>query len=235
MAKDPAFLFYSSDFLTGTMFFTNEQVGIYIRLLCAQHSKGHLTPAEMNYFSKGDKMIEEKFLIDSDGNFYNERLEDEFLKRKKHSEHQRENINKRWNKKTDTKQIPKQYDGITNVIPLENENENVIINKDIIKDKGGMGEKENHPTLEEFLEYCSTLPQINFLALKFSIEAKYDTWVENEWKDGYGKKIKNWKTKIKNTIPHLKPIFNTGKEERIGRNTKEEVVQFFENINKIPQ
>ena len=42
MAKDPAFLFYPSDFLTGTMFMTDEQVGKYIRLLCAQHQKGHL-------------------------------------------------------------------------------------------------------------------------------------------------------------------------------------------------
>ena len=40
MAKDPAFLFYTSDFLTGTMFMTNEQVGIYIRLLCSQHQHG---------------------------------------------------------------------------------------------------------------------------------------------------------------------------------------------------
>jgi uncharacterized protein YdaU (DUF1376 family) len=40
MAKDPAFLFYPSDFLTGTMFMNNEQIGIYIRLLCSQHQHG---------------------------------------------------------------------------------------------------------------------------------------------------------------------------------------------------
>ena len=45
--KDPAFLFYSSDFLTGTMFFTDEQVGKYIRLLCAQHQKGQIGRAHV--------------------------------------------------------------------------------------------------------------------------------------------------------------------------------------------
>ena len=42
MAKDPAFLFYSNDFLTGTYTMTDEQVGKYIRLLCLQHQKGEL-------------------------------------------------------------------------------------------------------------------------------------------------------------------------------------------------
>ena len=37
--KDPAFLFYSSDFLSGTFTMTNEQIGKYIRLLCIQHQK----------------------------------------------------------------------------------------------------------------------------------------------------------------------------------------------------
>ena len=32
--RDPAFLFYPADFLIGTMDMTDEEVGIYIRLLC---------------------------------------------------------------------------------------------------------------------------------------------------------------------------------------------------------
>ena len=43
MSKDPAVLFYTSDFLSGTFTMTNEQVGKYIRLLCLQHQKGRLT------------------------------------------------------------------------------------------------------------------------------------------------------------------------------------------------
>ncbi len=47
MAKDPAFLFYTGDFSTGTQFFTDEQVGKYVRLLMAQHQIGHLEEKHM--------------------------------------------------------------------------------------------------------------------------------------------------------------------------------------------
>lgn len=47
MAKDPAFLFYPNDFTSGTRFFTDEQVGKYIRLLCAQFDCGHLKESDM--------------------------------------------------------------------------------------------------------------------------------------------------------------------------------------------
>ena len=38
--KAPAFQFYAADFLVGTSDMTNEEVGIYIRLLCHQWAKG---------------------------------------------------------------------------------------------------------------------------------------------------------------------------------------------------
>ncbi len=41
-----------------------------------------------------------------------------------------------------------------------------------------------------------------------SLKFKYDAWVENGWKDGYDKPIKNWKSKLLNTIPHLKEKAN---------------------------
>ena len=47
MSKDPAVLFYTSDFLTGTMTMTNDQVGMYIRLLCLQHQKNFLSEKDM--------------------------------------------------------------------------------------------------------------------------------------------------------------------------------------------
>ena len=42
---------------------------------------------------------------------------------------------------------------------------------------------------------------------EFSLKAKYQTWVDAGWKDGYGKPIKVWKSKIKNTFPHLKKTY----------------------------
>ncbi len=90
--KDPAFLFYSSDFLTGTMLFTNEQVGKYIRLLCLQHQQGHLTIDDMNNIcSTYDKRIFDKFTKDDAGLYYNERLENETIKRKSYCQSRRDN------------------------------------------------------------------------------------------------------------------------------------------------
>lgn len=57
------------------------------------------------------------------------------------------------------------------------------------------------PTFEEFKTYgLSKEPNLETQGLKF----KYEAWKENGWKNGFDKPIKNWKTTLLNTIPHLK-------------------------------
>lgn len=91
MAKDPAVLFYTSDFLSGTFTMTNEQVGKYIRLLCLQHQKGKLTEKDMlSICSAYDVDIWDKFKI-IDGVFINERMNNEAIRRQKFSESRRNN------------------------------------------------------------------------------------------------------------------------------------------------
>lgn len=129
--KDPAFLFYSSDFLTGTMFMTDEQVGKYIRLMCAQHQKGRLTEKDMLHICKSyDEDIFSKFTKDQDGLFYSERLEAEIEKRKRYSESRRNNRNKA--KKDNNTSLT-----YVNHMSPHMENENEIENKDedLIKDE----------------------------------------------------------------------------------------------------
>ena len=95
MAKDPAFLFYTGDFTTGTQFFTDEQVGKYVRLLMAQHQLGHLEEKHMIMICKShDKDIFSKFIKDENGLYYNERLDSEIVKRKKYSESRSKNRKK---------------------------------------------------------------------------------------------------------------------------------------------
>jgi len=101
--KDPAFLFYTADFNDGTQDFTNEEVGAYVRLLLFQFSQGHLPLERIKRRLNSDfdrlwPMISTKFTQDGSGNYYNERLQDEQIKRMKHCEHQKENAIKRWNK-----------------------------------------------------------------------------------------------------------------------------------------
>ena len=65
------------------------------------------------------------------------------------------------------------------------------------------------PPLKEFLEYCKkNLEQNKFIytEYEYSLKSKYETWVANGWKDGHNKQIKDWKGKIRNTIPFLRPI-----------------------------
>lgn len=63
----------------------------------------------------------------------------------------------------------------------------------------------NKPTEIEFLNYCKSFLK-NYGDYEGTLKAKYEQWVEAKWKDGYGKPIVNWKTKIKNTMPYLKPM-----------------------------
>ena len=90
--KDPAFLFYSSDFLTGTMFMSDSQLGKYIKILCTQHQKGHLSEKDMLKICKRyDKDIFDKFVKDENGKYYNIRLEKEIEKRSAYSKSRSDN------------------------------------------------------------------------------------------------------------------------------------------------
>lgn len=103
MAKDPAFLFYSNDFMSGTQFFTHEQTGKYIRMLCAQHQHGHLSQEQVLMICGTlDKQVLEKFEQDPTGKFFNERLDIEIERRKKFCESRRQN---KLSKKTHDKHV----------------------------------------------------------------------------------------------------------------------------------
>lgn len=82
------------------------------------------------------------------------------------------------------------------------------------KEKKVAPKKENPkaPDLAEFLEYAKQTYQNelkrDFSPFEFAVRSKYESWINADWKDGNGKQIKNWKSKLNNTIPHLKPIYN---------------------------
>ena len=91
MAKDPAVLLYTSDFLSGTMTMTNEEVGMYIRLLCLQHQKGKLSEKDMQSICKSYVQdVYEKF-DKVDGFYINKRMYEEAERRSKYTESRRNN------------------------------------------------------------------------------------------------------------------------------------------------
>lgn len=82
MSKDPAFLFYSQDFLAGTLIMPFEDRGKYITLLCFQHQNGRMSEETIRLLvGLFSDTLRLKFQQDKSGLFYNERLEFEVSKR----------------------------------------------------------------------------------------------------------------------------------------------------------
>jgi uncharacterized protein YdaU (DUF1376 family) len=177
MAKDPAVLFYTSDFLSGTFSMTNEEVGMYIRLLCLQHQKGKLTEKDMLSICKAYVQdVYDKFEL-IEGCYVNKRMHDESQKRSNYT-------NSRRNNAKNKHMVEHMHEHMQQHMPkhMENENENInrIKNKKCIK-----------PTISEvedyFLEKGSTVEKA---------KQAFDYYDVADWKDSKGKPVKNWKQKM---------------------------------------
>ncbi len=86
MGKDPAVLFYYQDFIFGTQFMSDEEVGQYVRILCQQYDRGHLPPKLVQDICKASAIpqkIADKLLVDESGFYYNERADKEKERRVK--------------------------------------------------------------------------------------------------------------------------------------------------------
>lgn len=127
MSKDPAFLFYSSDFLSGCLELDMEERGQYITLLCAQHQKGHLSEKTIRLLVGSVSLnVLVKFSKDDDGNYFSVRLDAEIEKRKIFTESRRLNGQKGGRKPSG---LP---NAKPNGLPKNNhtENENINENED---------------------------------------------------------------------------------------------------------
>lgn len=142
MSKDPAFLFYSSDFLSGVTDLTMEERGQYITLLCLQHQKGALSEKTIR-LSVGSVSVDvlSKFEKDEDGNFFNERLVLEMEKRANFTESRRNNGVKGGRPKKE-----KKPNGYPNGKPKQNHMEDVNENEN--KDKKENEKKDRQPNFE---------------------------------------------------------------------------------------
>jgi len=97
-----------------------EQKGKYITLLCLQHNKGVLSEKDMiKICGTYDDDVYGKFVKDSNGCFFNERLALEMQKRRAYSESRKNNRTKK-----DILHISKTYD-----VHMENINEDININE----------------------------------------------------------------------------------------------------------
>lgn len=186
MAKDPAVLFYTSDFLASTYHLSNEQVGLFIRLLCQQHLHGRISPEDMpSAEDKGNKKILDMFECDENG-YYNKRMEEEILKRKSFCKSRRDNKTK---SSTKAENSPVKAEGTpVEKAPVTNEDTPVKAEERVAKNEEktkkpkekneGEGQKEKERLSKDFLRFWSSYPkkvakvycQRIFLKLKPSTE-----------------------------------------------------------------
>ena len=185
MSKDPAVLFYTSDFLSGTFTMTNEQVGKYIRLLCLQHQKGKLTEKDMLSICQAyDADIWEKF-EQLDGFFINNRMYDEAIRRSKFTESRRNNAKSVKNDSTSealAKHMP---------MHMETETESISVNKDIFINNIEPFKNLLSESYQEFIDYWtepSKSGKLRYEAEKFfDIKRRVNTWLQNKNKYGNSK------------------------------------------------
>lgn len=141
--KDPAVLFYTSDFLVGVQGLTMEERGQYITLLCLQHQQGHLSDKQIT-LAVGNPSADviDKFDVDADGLYYHHRMEKEIEKRENFIAKQHSNGAK-GGRPQKPKQNPNKTHGLTHGVtqtitqtkPKQNPTENENITKDIINTK----------------------------------------------------------------------------------------------------
>ena len=86
---------------------------------------------------------------------------------------------------------------ITNEQPTSNQQ--VTTNNNVNKEKNEI----YIPEFTEFLKFA--IEQVSNIN-KDEVKLKYESWKVNNWKDGNNKQIKNWKTKLLNTLPYISKI-----------------------------
>lgn len=187
--KDPAFLFYSSDFLSGVQDLTLEERGQYITLLCLQHLKGHLTEKIIKLtIGNATADVMAKFRLDQNNCYFSPRLDQEIQNRLEFKSKQRERAINGWK----TRKSKNNDNATANAmaLPVENEDEN-----ENLKSRKGVTHKKNNtfspPTIDEVKTYFREKGYKPDIA-----QRAFDYYTAADWCDSQGNKVKNWKQKM---------------------------------------
>ena len=165
--KNPAVMWYPTDFLHGTNWLTDKEFTQYTRIINFQHDQGkskHFTMRQLKDICKGkvpEQAVLDKLVQDSNGRYYNQRMEDEIMKRKDYSEHMTMKAHKRWSgEKKEPEEEPKKEVKPRNVF--------------------------TPPTVEQVQEYAAS---INF---PINAERFIEYYSAEDWMIK-GKRIASWK------------------------------------------
>ena len=191
MGKDPAFLFYPNDYLGGTMGFTLGQHGAYLLLLICQFNQGKFSEEiALNLVGDTWNDIKNKFKIDKENTYYNQRLLDEQNKRNIFSKKQSKNAGVRWGKNDKPlsnihlNTMPPHDFGNAKRMPsisISNSNKNILIIPTINDVKNYCLERKNNVDAERFIaHYESNGWMVGKNKMK-NWQAAVRTWEKNDY------------------------------------------------------
>jgi uncharacterized protein YdaU (DUF1376 family) len=190
MSKDPAFLFYPNDYIGGTMGMTFEEKGAYMELLMLQFNRGHMT-THMIGQTVGQTWvkIQDKFIKDADGLWYNERLDLEKERRKTFTESRRNNVS---GKNQHTKKKEKEVGHMTTHMTGHMENVNINVNtKDLFINNIKEYQEILGDSFTEFVEYWCEPNKNGKLRYElekfFDVKRRINTWTKNKLRYGNSK------------------------------------------------
>lgn len=207
MAKNfPYFKFVVSEWMTGDIVFESLTTqGLFINI-CALYWQrdGNLSIEDINKRYKNPSELSElvnRFLIVESGLISIKFLDEQLIEAGHISKINSDKGKKSAEKRAAVKQ--RLNIGSTDVQPIStNKNKN----KNKSKREEEINIENKIPSEIDFLQFCKLELNEGYSSLAFSLKAKYESWVANGWKDGHNNVIINWKSKIKNTIPFLKPM-----------------------------
>lgn len=188
---------------------TNEQIGIYVRLLCAQHQHGAMIEEKaFNSLVKDDELLRSKF-IKCEGGYYNERLMHEMSLRNKKSSNISSAMKEVWEKRKiesheksiesykNPKSKLKKKDAKLIGTEDENEDENEIVirskkekeerQKEFAEKVKLFGGGYDSKMLKDFFDYWSESSE-GGKKMRFEMEKVFDI----------GKRLNTWSNRSKN-------------------------------------
>ncbi len=201
----PSFLFYSQDFLIGTLTLPMEDRGKYITLLCCMHEHGRLTEQTViNLVGEVSEKLRSKFKTDDNGLWYNQRLEKEIKDREKFVRSRRNN-GKRGGLKKKVK-IPSRQTELAEVF-TKSETKRLRQVQHDNNDNDLFGSKPLIPPMEGLRGAVPLPEQVKACFITYGlspIEAEYETlkfmayYTGSGWKTNKGNPIINWKAAVAN-------------------------------------
>lgn len=214
MAKDPAFLFYPNDWIGGTMGMTFEEKGAYMELLMTQFNRGHMTTHMIGQVvGQIWDRIQEKFVKDENGLWYNVRLEEEKVRRQNFTKSRRNNVSgKNQHSKKEENNEENEVAHMDGHMTSHMENENTLIlnnNKNKIDiTKSNLFKQPIVPSKDEVWEFFKGSGGTKEMAKSFYEKYEATGWMLNgspvvNFRALAGRFIANW---IKNDSKRDTPV-----------------------------